>query len=273
MTHQGNPPEPVIGIFDSGVGGLTVTKAIMNRVPATPIIYFGDTARFPYGSKSPETIKRYSVENAIFLMERGASMIVIACNTATSVALDQLRKIFSIPIIGVIEPAAAHAVASSANKKIGVIGTSGTIRSKSYESALHALDPGIEIFSKACPLLVTLIEEGAPHPSLTRKIVASYINPLMKKGIDTLLLGCTHYPLLKKEIQKAVGNNITLIDPAEAVSAYLESILSCSSSKTPHTKKLPAVLPQFYVSDDSHRFQKSGKKFLGIPLKAHLRQS
>ncbi len=264
---------PIIGIFDSGLGGLTVTRSIMNKSPQLPLIYFGDTARFPYGSKSPETIRKYSIENTIFLMEQGATAVVVACNTATAVALDYLQKTFSIPIIGVIEPAALEATKITKTKKIGVIGTTGTIRSKSYEKAIHTIDPSINVYSKACPLLVTLIEEGSPHRSLTDKIISAYINPLLRKGIDTLLLGCTHYPLMKEEIKNIVGERITLIDPAESCSSYLQSqIPTCYQIKNPPTEIISSQI-RFYASDDSRRFLKIGRKFLGMPIKTVCRPS
>ncbi len=253
---------PIVGIFDSGLGGLTVTREIIQQTPSLPIIYFGDTARFPYGSKSPETISRYAIENTIFLMEKGATCIVVACNTATSIALPLLKRTFSVPIFGVIDPAAQDAAKATKTKKIAVIGTTGTIKTKSYERAIQSCDPTITVFSQACPLLVTLIEEGSPCFKITNLIIQAYLEPLLNAGVDTLLLGCTHYPLIKETIADYCQGKVVLIDPAESASHALSQTLGISSHKLEHQK----IDLECYSSDDVGRFREAGERFLGFPL-------
>lgn len=202
----------MIGIFDSGIGGLTVARAIENLLPQYSLLYFGDTARTPYGTKSAEVITQYSVRNTEFLLQNGAELIIIGCNSASSVATQRLRDTFDVPILEVITPAAQTAVAASSNSRIGVIGTRATILSSVYENTLKTLSPRCRVFSMPCPLLVPLVEEGWSTQRETKMIIRRYLQPLKDKQIDTLILGCTHYPLLKNLIQKRIGNKVRLID-------------------------------------------------------------
>jgi glutamate racemase len=207
-------PRP-IGVFDSGIGGLTVVKALCDRLPNETIVYLGDTARVPYGPKSPDTVQRYSLELAHMLMQKDAKALVVACNTVSSVALPLLTRKFSVPVIGVIEPGARAALQATRNQHVGVIGTRATIRSGAYEKALRARDGNVRVSSRACPLLVPLIEEGLLDDDVTDQIIARYLEPLLTDKIDTLVLGCTHYPLLRQAIARALGHEITLVDSAQ----------------------------------------------------------
>src|SRR5262245_17082260 len=201
-----------IGIFDSGVGGLTVYRAIRRRLHKEKIIYLGDTARIPYGTRSPSTVRRYAHQDASFLLKYGVKLLVVACNTISSVALDMLRKNFSVPILGVIEPGARHAVRQTRKGRVGVIATEATVESGAYKKAIQHIDPDIEVFSQPCPLFVALAEEGWSDHRATRLIAAEYLAPLQMANIDTLVLGCTHYPILKETIQHIIGDGVTLID-------------------------------------------------------------
>ena len=204
-----------IGLFDSGVGGLTVLKEVARQLPQESTLYFGDTARVPYGSKSRDVIIRFSFEISEFLLKEKIKMLVVACNTASAFALRELRAKFSIPIIGVIAPGAHAALAATRTRRVGVIGTEGTIESKAYADAIHYLDPGIEVIGQACPLIVPLVEEGWLDKPVAREIVKEYLTPLLDQKIDTLVLGCTHYPLLKNLLAGVAGPAVTLIDSAE----------------------------------------------------------
>jgi glutamate racemase len=208
--HDSRP----IGVFDSGIGGLTVVKALREALPNESIFYLGDTARVPYGNKSAETVGRYSVEMVEMLVSENAKVIVVACNTASSLALPKLKADFSLPVIGVIEPGARAAVAATRNRHVGVIGTRATIRSGSYEKALRSLDADLRVNSRACPLLVPLIEEGLLDDDVTDRVIARYLEPMITEGIDTLVLGCTHYPLLARAIARFLGNKIAIVDSA-----------------------------------------------------------
>ncbi len=244
-----------IGIFDSGVGGLTVFKEIRKEFPFEDIIYFGDTARVPYGPKSKNTVIEYSVQNARFLLQNGAKIIVVACNTSSSVALDYLKQNLSIPVIGVIEPGATAAVSNSKNKKIGVIGTEGTIRSRAYFNAILEIEKQAEIFSIACPLFVPLVEEGWESHRITKEIIKAYLYPILKKNIDALVLGCTHYPILKKTLREVIGNNVNLIDSAEAIAKSLEKLLPFPETEIKGKET-------FYVSDNEDKFKKIASRIL-----------
>src|SRR5437879_11145115 len=204
-----------IGVFDSGIGGLTVVKALRDLLPNEDICYLGDTARLPYGRKSRETLQRYAVELAGMLMRKNAKALVVACNTFSSIALPLLTREFSVPVIGVIEPGARAALQATRNRHIGVIGTQATIRSGAYEKALRATDNNVRVSSRACPLLVPLIEEGLLDDDLTDRVIVRYLEPLLAYGIDTLVLGCTHYPLLSVAIARVLGRELTLLDSAE----------------------------------------------------------
>jgi glutamate racemase len=217
-------PRP-IGVFDSGIGGLTVVKALRDLLPGEKIFYLGDTARVPYGPKSPETVQRYAVELAELLMRKNAKTLVVACNTVSSVALPLLGEKFSIPVIGVIEPGARAALQATRNRHIGVIGTRATIRSGAYEKALHATDNNVRISSRACPLLVPLIEEGLLNDDVTNRVIARYLEPLVCDGIDTLVLGCTHYPLLSPAIARSLGDRVKLVDSAINCALAVEQLL------------------------------------------------
>ena len=214
-----------IGVFDSGIGGLTVVKALRDLLPHEEIFYIGDTARVPYGSKSPSTVERYSVEIARMLLAREAKMIVVACNSASSVALPRLRETISVPVIGVIEPGAAAAAGATRNGRVGVIGTRATIKSGAYETALQRENRELQIVAHACPLLVPLIEEGWLHDDVTDRTVTRYLAPLTAAGIDTLVLGCTHYPLLRETFARVLGPNVTLVDSAQNCARAVAALL------------------------------------------------
>ena len=218
-----------IGVFDSGIGGLTVVKALRDLLPNENIFYLGDTARVPYGPKSPETVQRYAVELAGMLMEKNAKALVVACNTVSSVALPLLTQKFSAPVIGVIEPGARAALQATRNRHIGVIGTRATIRSGAYEKALRAADGNVSVSSRACPLLVPLIEEGLLDDDVTDRMIMRYLEPMLADGIDTLVLGCTHYPLLTDAIARTLKRQITLVDSAQNCARAVEETLDQQS--------------------------------------------
>ena len=218
-----------IGVFDSGIGGLTVVKALRDLLPNENIVYLGDTARVPYGPKSPETVQRYAMELAGMLMVKNAKALVVACNTVSSVALPLLTKKFSVPVVGVIEPGARAALQATRNGRIGVIGTRATIRSGAYEKALRAADNNVRVSSHACPLLVPLIEEGLLNDNVTDRIILRYLEPMLADGIDTLVLGCTHYPLLTNAIARAVKRKIKLVDSAKNCARAVEETLNQQS--------------------------------------------
>ncbi len=253
-----------LGVFDSGIGGLTVAHALFERLPGESVIYYGDTARVPYGPKSPETVRRYSAEILAYLLDRGVKMVVVACNTSTAHALDDLRARAPVPVLGVIEPGARAAVAASRSGRIGVIGTAGTIASGAYERAIHAVAPGADVHATACPMFVPLVEEGwFEHPA-AELIAREYLAPLEGVGVDVLVLGCTHYPLLKPLLGRVLGAGVRLIDSAEetatAVRRELESrgLLASPGDAPRH---------QFVVSDDEPHFRRVGAQFLGERLR------
>jgi glutamate racemase len=226
-----------IGVFDSGIGGLTVVKAIRDRLPNETIVYLGDTARVPYGPKSPETVQRYALELAQMLMKKNAKALVVACNTVSSVALPLLTRKFSVPVIGVIEPGARAALKATRNQHVGVIGTRATIRSAAYEKALRATDNNVRVSSRACPLLVPLIEEGLLNDDVTDRVILRYVEPLIGDGIDTLVLGCTHYPLLTGAIARALGREIALVDSAENCATAVQETLHRQSLLSPAAER------------------------------------
>jgi glutamate racemase len=226
-----------IGVFDSGIGGLTVVKALRDRLPNEAIVYLGDTARVPYGPKSPETVQRYALELAHMLMQRDAKALVVACNTVSSVALSLLTRKFPVPVIGVIEPGARAALQTTRNGHIGVIGTRATIRSGAYEKALRASGNDVRVSSRACPLLVPLIEEGLLNDDVTDQMVVRYLEPLVADRIDTLVLGCTHYPLLSPAIARALGPEITLVDSAANCATAVQETLDRQSLRSPATAR------------------------------------
>jgi glutamate racemase len=249
-----------IGVFDSGIGGLTVAQEVIRQLPRESVVYFGDTARVPYGPKSPDTVRRYSEEIAAFLLTQGVKAIVIACNTATAHALAALRGRLSVPVIGVVEPGARAAIASSKSNRIGVIGTVGTIKSGAYERAIRALSPDAIITARACPLFVPLVEEGwTDHPA-ARLVAEEYLQPFATAEIDTLVLGCTHYPLLKPLLAEVLGPSVRLIDSAEETAAETRRTLEARRLVTSdgHT-----VTHRFVASDDPLQFLQLGQRFLG----------
>jgi glutamate racemase len=218
-----------IGVFDSGIGGLTVVKAVRDLLPNESISYLGDTARVPYGPKSPDTVQRYAIELADILIKQDAKALVVACNTVSSVALPALMKNFPVPVIGVIEPGAHAALAASRNRRIGVIGTRATIRSGAYEKALRAADPSVNVTSQACPLLVPLIEEGLLNDEVTERMILRYLEPLLADEIDTLVLGCTHYPLLTGAMARVLRRQIMIVDSAQNCARAVEDLLARES--------------------------------------------
>ncbi len=221
LRSEGRP----IGVFDSGIGGLTVVAALRHLLPSEDIFYVGDTARVPYGGKSQKTIERYSMEISQLLLSENAKMVVIACNTSSALALDHLRERLLVPVLGVIQPGASAAVSASQNQRIGVIGTRATIASKAYHRAIQAIYPEAQVFDRACPLLVPLIEEGMLKDEITNMTLQRYLGPLLEKDIDTLVLGCTHYPLLRKAISQLVGPKITLVDSAHHCALAIQEAL------------------------------------------------
>jgi len=227
------PDSRPIGVFDSGIGGLTVVKALRDLLPNEDIFYLGDTARIPYGSRSPATVERYSVQMAEMLVTENAKIVVVACNSASSVALPKLKGNLPVPVIGVIEPGAQAAVAATRNRHVGVIGTRATIRSGAYEKALRALDGDVRVSSCACPLLVPLIEEGLLEDEVTDRMIARYLSPMIADAIDTLVLGCTHYPLLSRAIARSLGDTVRLVDSAMNCARAVQELLDRQSLRAP----------------------------------------
>ncbi len=258
MTHA--PPSAPIGVFDSGIGGLTVVHELMRQLPDESIIYFGDTARVPYGPKSPETVRRYSREIACFLEQEGVKAVVVACNTATAHALEVLRAEAPIPVIGVVEPGARAAVKATERQAVGVIGTAGTIASGAYERAIRALEPKVRIAAKACPLFVPLVEEGWLDSDATRIIAREYLTPLTRARVDALVLGCTHYPLLKPLLSEVMGDDVRLIDSAEETAAETGRTLGELGLRAPVGR---GASYRLVASDAPEQFLRLGQRFLG----------
>lgn len=248
-----------IGVFDSGLGGLTVARALLARLPHESLLYVGDTARVPYGPKSPETVRRYAVQIADWLVGEGVKAIVVACNTATAHALAHLQASVPVPVVGVVEPGARAAVALVPHGRIGVIGTAGTIASRAYERAIHALAPNAEVLARACPLLVPLVEEGWLDHEATRLIVRTYLAPLREAGVRTLVLGCTHYPLLAVTIAGEMGPDVRLIDSAEETAAETARVLG---ERDMLADAAGTASHRFVVSDAPERFLALGRRFL-----------
>ena len=257
MAHATAP----IGVFDSGVGGLTVVRRLLELCPGQPLLYFGDTARVPYGPKSAETIQKYAIENTRFLLGFKPSLIVVACNSVSALALDQVRETAAgIPVFGVIEPGAELAVKLTRNKRIGVIGTSATVSSGAYDRAILELDPKAHVYSKACPLFVPFAEEGLFDHRATELIAKDYLHSLLVHDIDTLVLGCTHYPLLKDVITKTVGPKVTIVDSGQALGSSVREHLGAGFQPGKD------LLPEIYVSDLPLRFQRTAELFMGMQL-------
>lgn len=245
-----------IGVFDSGVGGLTVVREIMRQLPNEGIVYFGDTARVPYGSKSKETIVKYSKQITRFLMEHNIKTLVIACNTASAFALDEVEKEISIPAVGVVKPGAKAATEVTRNGRIGVIATEGTIGSHLYDEYIEELGSNVKIYSKPCPLFVPLVEEGLLEDPVTDEIASRYLLELKDLDIDTLILGCTHYPLIRSTIGKTMGEGVTLVNPAYETAKELERILTANDLLNDKKSELGENRYQFYVSDGADKFKR-----------------
>ncbi len=259
------PRRPTIGVFDSGFGGLTVLKALLELIPEADYIYFGDTARLPYGSKSVETVGRYAVEAAHYLEAHGAEVLVIACNTATALALDRITAAAHVPVVGVVEPGAASAAAVSKNKKVVVIGTEATVSSHAYRRALEAR--GVEAREKACPLLVPLVEEGWVEHAVTEEVARIYLAEAFGDGFhdaDALVLGCTHYPLLKPLLRRVAPSHVSIVDSAEStacvVSERLQELLPPAGFRE-ERRALPRI--KFFATDSVEKFRRLGQRFLG----------
>lgn len=249
-----------IGVFDSGMGGLTVLKEIMGLLPAESIVYFGDCGRIPYGTKSKETVVKYTFQDIRFLLSQDIKMIIIACNTASAFSYDQVRNNFDIPVIEVIRPGSAAAVRETRNKRVGVIGTTGTINSGLYEKIIKDIDSSIEVYSRACPLFVQLAEEGWWENDIARRIAEEYLLPLKEKKIDTLVLGCTHYPLLQKAISQVMGKEIKLVSSGQEVAKVVGQLIT--QRKINRDDSIKPVY-RYYTSDSVEKFEELGSSFLG----------
>ena len=260
---------PTIGVFDSGFGGLTVLKALLELIPAADYAYFGDTARLPYGSKSAETVARYAVEAAHYLEQQGAQMLVIACNSATALALDQITSGAHVPVVGVVEPGAEAAAAATRNRKIVVIGTEATVSSHAYRKALEARQ--LRAREKACPLLVPLVEEGWVEHPVTEQVAQIYLAEAFAddfRDADTLVLGCTHYPLLKPLLHRVVPGHVSIVDSAEStartVASQFAKLVPPSATVAEERRAVPRL--KFFATDSTEKFQRLGQRFLGHPI-------
>jgi glutamate racemase len=253
-----------IGIFDSGIGGLTVVRALRKLLPSEDLIYLGDTGRYPYGTKSADVVRRYSFENTEFLVDKGIKVLVVACNTSTAVALDTLQERYAIPVVGVIEPGAVAAARRTRNRKVGVVATEGTIRSGEYTRALRRLRPELEIYTRACPLFVPLAEEGWVDNEVAGLAARAYLGSLAQSGIDTLILGCTHYPLLRAVIRDTIGRGVRLIDSGVVTAATVHEVLVQQGL----LRRGRGGSGSFFVTDAPERFMKVGARFLGSPVDA-----
>lgn len=257
-----------IGIFDSGVGGLTVYRALHERLPDEHFVYLGDTARVPYGTKSLQTVERYAIENSQFLESRGVKLLVVACNTASALALPAIRDAVSVEVIGVIEPGSAAAVAAANGKAIGVIATEATVQSQAYARAIARLAPAAEVIERACPLFVSLAEEGWSETEVASSVAEKYLSDFRTSAIGALVLGCTHYPILRKVIQSTIGSGVPLIDSGEAAARDVATLLQ-SKGLANTAKPLAAErvlgddLDHFYVTDAAERFRRVAERFLG----------
>jgi glutamate racemase len=257
-----------IGIFDSGVGGLTVYRALHERLPDEHFVYLGDTARVPYGTKSLSTVERYAIENARFLEAHGIKLLVVACNTASALALPAIREAVSVPVVGVIEPGARAAVEVAAAKKIGVIATEATVQSGAYARAISDINSAIDVIERSCPLFVPLAEEGWADTDVARAVAEQYLHDLKKKDVGALVLGCTHYPILRDLISEVIGSEIPLIDSGEAAASEVKTLLQSSGLLSPERdrdteRQLCDDLDHFYVTDAAERFAKVAERFLG----------
>lgn len=254
-----------IGVFDSGVGGLTVAREILRQHPNESIVYFGDTARVPYGSKSKNTIIRYSRQIVNFLKTKQVKAIVVACNTASAFALDTIEKEIDLPAIGVVKPGAKVAVSTTKNKRVGIIGTEGTIKSELYTKYINSIDEEITVFGKACPLFVPLVEEGMLHDSVTDEMTERYLSELKKENIDCLILGCTHYPLLRSTVGKIMGENVNLVNPAYETARSLGNLMEEHNIKAAGDNKGKY---EFYVSDAADKFKNFANSILPFEIES-----
>ncbi len=252
-----------IGMFDSGIGGLTVLKEVRRLLPHEHILYLGDTARVPYGNKSPQTITRYALESAIFLLTKGVKILVIACNTSSALALDILKKKLPIPVLGVIEPGAREAVRLSKNKRIGIIGTKATISSMAYVKAMKHLDPEIEVLSKACPLFVPIAEEGLEGDKIALLTAEKYLDEFRKSLVDTLVMGCTHYPVLENTIRTTMGRGVTIINTGIETAIEVKEMLEQKKI----VKDSGRGGAEYFVTDSPESFREVGSRFLGEDIK------
>ena len=265
-----------IGIFDSGVGGLTVYRALHERLPSERYVYLGDTARVPYGTKSLSTVERYAIENARFLESRGMKLLVVACNTASALALPAVRRSVSVPVVGMIEPGAAAAVREAAGGRVGVIATESTVKSGAYSRAVASLAPELKVTERACPLFVSLAEEGWAESDVARAVAGEYLKELRENEVSAVVLGCTHYPILRRVIQETLGESVRLIDSGEAAAEVVESVIDKEGLRRTATQELRDLreagaharflcddLDHFYVTDAAERFAHVAERFLG----------
>lgn len=252
-----------IGVFDSGLGGLTAVRQLHHVMPNEDIIYFGDTGRVPYGSRSRRTILEYTRQDVAFLNSHDIKAIVVACGTVSSVALGTVKTEQSIPMVGVVEPSCYAAMKHTKNKRIGIIGTKGTIRSGSYEAKLHTMDPSIHTIARACPLFVSLVENGrfSPDDKVVQLVIQDYLSEIRDFGVDTLILGCTHFPLLYDAIRAFMGDDVHLIDPGAEAANYIKTFIEPAEQRVGHT--------EYYVSDDTESFDANAEMFLGEPMGVH----
>lgn len=262
-----------IGVFDSGVGGLTVAREIMRQIPNERIVYFGDTARVPYGNKSKDTIIKYSRQIIRFLQTEGVKAIVIACNTASAFAIDVVSKEFDMPIIGVVKPGARAAAATTKNGKIGVIGTEGTVNSGIYTEFIQQINPKARVIGKACPLFVSLVEEGMLHDTITDQVAERYLESMRESDIDTLIMGCTHYPLLRSTIGKVMGEKVNLVNPAYETAVELKRVLNQEGLANICDVDSPTQMYRFYVSDAAEKFKTFANSILPFDIKTTERVS
>lgn len=251
-----------IGVFDSGVGGLTVAREIMRQIPKERIIYFGDTARVPYGSKSKETIIRFSMQIIRFLQSKGVKAIVIACNTASALALETVQPEFDIPILGVVKAGAKEAAKVTKNGKIGVIATESTIESQLYTKEIHSHKPNAQVLGKPCPLFVPLVEEGWLKDPVTVEVANRYLEPLLESGIDTLIMGCTHYPLLRSTLRQIMGEKVNLVNPAYETARELKALLERDGLNNDGKQNYEGAMHEFYVSDAANKFKNFANSIL-----------
>jgi glutamate racemase len=252
-----------IGMFDSGIGGLTVLREVKKLLPHEHIIYLGDTARVPYGNRSPEVVIRYSLENAHFLLSKGIKMLIVACNTSSAIALPTLENAMSIPVIGVIDPPAREAVRRTRSRKIGVIGTRATVNSQAYPMAIKRLDPSVEVLSKACPLFVPVVEEGLEEDEVAQVVVKKYLEEFRGSGIDVLVMGCTHYPILERRIRELIGEDVYIVNTGRETSRVVRDVLEQRSVARTSGKGGC----EYFVTDAPDKLSDLGARVLGEPLK------